>query len=104
MRSDRTQLDSYRQFVYQLIAGNVRQNTFTQWELDLLFDLEKFPVRKSRRAQVLRRYVKATNQHISNGGSSPPRFAEFLQAETPAYIAVAATCRQPQKTTTATAQ
>lgn len=87
MRTDRMQLDSYRQFVYQLISGNVRRNTFTQWEMDLLFDLEKFPVRKSRRAQILRRYVKATNRHISDGASAPPRLAEFLQSETPAYVA-----------------
>ena len=88
MRSDRIHLDSYRQFIYQLIAGEVRRNTFTQWEMDLLFDLEKFPVRKSRRAQMLRRYVKAASLQISSGASAPPRLAEFIEKETQPSVAV----------------
>lgn len=81
MRPNRIQLESFRQFIYQLIAGNVRQNTFTQWELDLLFDLENLRVRKARRVQMLRRYIKAASRQISGGASEPPRLAEFLERE-----------------------
>lgn len=90
MRSEQIRLDSYRQFIYQLISGEVKRNTFTQWEMDLLFDLQKFPVRKSRRAQLLRRYVKATNRHMLSGALTPPRLAEFIEQEMQPTLPVAA--------------
>ncbi|MBV8571201.1 MAG: hypothetical protein JO319_11350 [Acidobacteriaceae bacterium] len=75
------QRDAFTQFVHELIGGGIRRNTFTQWELDLLFDLEKLPVRKSARGQILRRYTKAVSQAMTNGAPAPPRLRDFFALE-----------------------
>ena len=76
-----SQRDVFTQFVHELIGGTIRRNTFMQWELDLLFDLDNIPVRKSARGHILRRYVKAVSQAMTNGALAPPRLRDFYAAE-----------------------
>jgi hypothetical protein len=80
-RSERSELTSFNQLVQDVIGGTVRRNTFTQWELELLLDLQTCRIRKSARPEVLRRYLKAVQQHFAQGGTSPLRLSAFLERE-----------------------
>ena len=80
-RSERSELTSFNQLVQDVIGGTIRRNTFTQWELELLLDLQTCRVRKSARPEVLRRYLKAVQQHFAQGATSPLRFSAFLERE-----------------------
>jgi hypothetical protein len=74
-------LASYSQFVQDLIAGAVRRHTFTQWELELLLDLQLARVRKSARPDLLRRYLRALHQQFVRGAATPLRFSSFMELE-----------------------
>src|ERR1700761_2421064 len=39
-RTDRSELTSINQLIQDIIGGSVRRHTFTQWELELLLDLQ----------------------------------------------------------------
>jgi len=78
-RSGRAELTSFSQFVQEVIGGAVRRHTFTEWELDLLLDLQTCTVRKSARADLLRRYLKAVHRDFAAGASSPLRLSLFLE-------------------------
>jgi hypothetical protein len=78
-RSGRADLTSFSQFVQEVIGGAVRRHTFTQWELELLLDLQTCSIRKSARADLLRRYLKAVHREFAEGAASPLRFSSFLE-------------------------
>jgi hypothetical protein len=69
---------SFTQLIQELIGGAVRRNLFTHWELDLLLDLQMAKVRKSSRADVLRRYLRVVMQSQAQGTSEPLRLEAFL--------------------------
>jgi hypothetical protein len=78
-RAGRADLTSFSQFVQEVIGGAVRRHTFTEWELELLLDLETCTIRKSARADLLRRYLKAVHREFVEGAASPLRFSSFLE-------------------------
>jgi hypothetical protein len=80
-RSERSELTSFNQLVQEMIGGTLRRHTFTQWELELLLDLQTCRVRKSARPEVLRRYLRAVHQHFMQGASTPLRLSVFLANE-----------------------
>lgn len=80
-KSDRSELTSLNQFVHEIISGSVRRHTFTQWELELLLDLQTCRLRKASRQDALKRYVKAVQQQYSQGLSDPLRLSTFLDRE-----------------------
>jgi hypothetical protein len=67
--------------VQQLALGNVRRNTFTRWEMELLLDFQVARLRTSSRTETLRRYLRAVQQQLARGESIPQRFSSFLEAE-----------------------
>jgi hypothetical protein len=69
------------QLLQQLIAGKVRRNTFTQWEMELLLDLQMMPLRKSTRADLLKRYSKQVQQQQQDNAPMPMRFSRFYERE-----------------------
>ena len=74
---------SFCQLIQQLISGNVRRNTFTQWEMELLLDLQLVYLRKSARPEMLRRYLRAIQRQQATGNAAAPmRFSQFFQTET----------------------
>jgi hypothetical protein len=79
---------SFTQLIQELVGGAVRRNRFTQWELDLLLEVQIARLRKSARADALRRYLRAVQQSQLSGAAQPPGFSAFL-AETPARKAAA---------------
>jgi hypothetical protein len=72
---------SYCQFVQQLALGNVRRNTFSQWEMELLLDFQMARIRTSSRPEALRRYLRAVQQQFAQGEPIPQRFSRFMEAE-----------------------
>ncbi len=63
--------------------GTVRRNLFSQWEIGLLLDLQFANLRKTARAEALRRYLRAVQQCQAHGGTEPPRFSLFLEQSGP---------------------
>jgi len=78
-----TEWISYTQLIQELVVGAVRRNRFTQCELDLLLDLQLSRLRKTSRADSLRRYLKTVQAAQANGADDPPRFSIFLQQTAP---------------------
>jgi hypothetical protein len=76
------ELTSFNQLIHELIGGAVQRNTFTQWELELLLDLQTCRIRKSSRPETLRRYLRAVQQHSAECPDSPPlRLSDFMNRE-----------------------
>jgi hypothetical protein len=79
----RVDVNSYSQLVQELINGSVRRHTFSQAELELLFDLQTSRIRKAARPDMLRRYMRALHQQVGKEGSLL-RLSAFLEREMPA--------------------
>ena len=73
---------SYNQLIQELIGGNIRRNTFSRLEMDLLLDLQMANVRKTARAELLRRYQRHVQRQMVAGTAAPHRFSRFLEEET----------------------
>ena len=80
-RAERAEMMSINRLVHEIIGGSVRRHTFSQWELELLLDLQTCRIRKSARAELLRRYVRAVQQHFSEGALAPLRLSAFVDKE-----------------------
>jgi hypothetical protein len=79
---DRPNLASFSQLILELISGSVDRHVFTECELELLLDLQTCAIRKSSRSDILRRYLKAVQQHSSEDASAPfLRFSVFIEKE-----------------------
>lgn len=87
---ERSDFASFNQLVQELISGTIQRHVFTQWELDLLLDLQTCSIRKCARPDVLRRYLKAVQQHFAEDTSSLLRLSAFVEHEshhrTPAQV------------------
>ena len=80
---------SFSQLIQELIGGVVRRHMFSQWELDLLLDLQLSQMSKTERSILLRRYLKFVLQEQSAGALEPPRLGSFLAAQNQARLAAA---------------
>jgi hypothetical protein len=76
-----SELTSFNQLVQELISGSVQRHVFTPWELQLLLDLQTCSIRKCARADVLRRYLKAVQQHFAGDASTLLRLSAFVEQE-----------------------
>jgi hypothetical protein len=81
IQQERFELTSFSQLIQELIAGVIRRHIFTVWERDFLLDLQTCGVRKSKRAEVLRRYLRTVQQHCAVDSSPPLRLSHFLETE-----------------------
>src|SRR5690349_668684 len=80
---------SFSQLIQELIGGVVRRHIFSQWELDLLLDLQLSAMSKTERSVLLRRYLKFVLQEQAAGALEPPRLGSFLAAQNEARLAAA---------------
>jgi hypothetical protein len=71
---------SYFQLIQDLIDGATRRHIFSQWELDLLLDLDASRLRKSSRPEALRRYLRSIHSE-SGEAAEPLKFAIFMESE-----------------------
>jgi len=86
-RLERSDWTSFNQLIQEMIGGAIRRHTFTQWELELLLDLQMSRIRKSSRPEVLRRYLRVVHQRFAQGAVAPPRLSAFLEAESQQRVA-----------------
>ena len=80
--------ESYCQLIQDLAGGTVRRNKFTRCEMELLLDAQMAHIRRSSRPDVLRRYLRTTQQQQSSGAHLPQRFSRFVEAEAQSRMAV----------------
>ena len=80
---------SFNQLIQELISGVIRRHIFSQWELDLLLDLQLTRMSRTARVDLLRRYLKVVRQQQAEGASTPPRLGSFLAERNQALVAAA---------------
>jgi hypothetical protein len=80
---------SFNQFIQELISGVIRRHIFSQWELDLLLDLQLSRMGKTARTSLLRGYLKLVQQQEARGALTPPRLGPYLAARNEARLAAA---------------
>ena len=80
---------SFSQLIQEIIGGVIRRHIFSQWEMDLLLDLQLSRMGKTARADLLRRYLKVVQQQHAAGALPPPRLGLFLAARNEARLAAA---------------
>jgi hypothetical protein len=80
---------SFSQLIQEIIGGVIRRHIFSQWELDLLLDLQLSRMCKTARADLLRHYLKVVQQQQAEGALMPPRLGPFLAARNAARLAAA---------------
>lgn len=77
--SESVDLASFNQLVHELIGGEVRRHKFTSHEMELLLDLHACGIRKSARAELLRRYLKVLQQRAGQGDDCYMRLSLFIE-------------------------
>jgi hypothetical protein len=86
-KTERPEWTSFQRLVQDMIAGDSRRHTFSQWELEFLLDLQNARLRKSSRESLLRKYLRIVNQYCTDGALEPPRLCSFLASLVPARSA-----------------
>ncbi len=71
----------FNRMIQELIQGGVKRSSFQQWELEFLLDLDLCQLRKSSRADLLRRYQRAVQKRISYGEAGFPKLSTFVATE-----------------------
>jgi hypothetical protein len=74
-------LNRFRRLMTELSRGTLNRNTFQDWEIAILLDLEALEVDTRRRAEMLRQYARAVERQLDTGPGPPLRFSEFLRGK-----------------------
>ena len=69
----------FNRLLQELLSGETKRNAFLPWEVDILLDIEEFPVHSSLRKQLLRRYQKAVNRDFERGATAPCKFSDYIR-------------------------
>ena len=75
-----TVLAQFNRLIQELLRGNMHRNTFRQWEIDILLDIEACGLRDASRRETLRRYQRAVQRHMDKGAPLPLKLSEYLDA------------------------
>jgi len=75
-----TVLAQFNRLIQELLRGNVSRNTFRQWEIDILLDIELCDIRDSNRRETLRRYQRAVQRQMDKGAPTPMKLSEYLES------------------------
>jgi hypothetical protein len=75
-----TILAQFNRFIQELLRGDVRRNTFRQWEIDILLDIETCEIRDVTRRETLRRYQRAVQRQMEKGANKPMMLSEYLES------------------------
>lgn len=76
-------LNRFNRLIIELLRGSFSRNCFRPWEVELLLDIEACNLTGSNRREILRRYQKAVQRHMDNGGAMPLKLSEYLAAKRP---------------------
>jgi hypothetical protein len=75
-----TLLAQFNRLIQELLRGNVSRNTFRQWEIDILLDIETCEIRDVTRRETLRRYQRAVQRQMEKGADKPMKLSEYLES------------------------
>jgi hypothetical protein len=75
-----TVLAQFNRLIGELLRGNLSRNTFRQWEIELLLDIETCQLRDGQKRETLRRYQRAVKRQMDKGGVTPILLSEYLEA------------------------
>lgn len=75
------ELGQFNRVIQELIQGGMKRSSFQRWELEFLLDVDLCRIRKSSRAEVLRRYQRAVQKRISSGEPGFPKLSTFVETE-----------------------
>ena len=71
----------FNRLIAELLQGRTRRETFRSWEVELLLDIQNFPIKESAREDTLRRYQRAVQRQIEKGATAPMKLSEFLASK-----------------------
>jgi hypothetical protein len=74
-------INRFNRLMVELLRGTFNRNCFRPWEVELLLDIEACNLTGSNRRELLRRYQKAVQRHLENGGAKPLKLSEYLAAK-----------------------
>jgi hypothetical protein len=74
-------LGQFNRVIQELIQGGMKRSSFQPWELEFLLDVDLCRIRKSSRAEVLRRYQRAVQKRVSSGQPGFPKLSAFVETE-----------------------
>ena len=72
-------LARFNRLIQELLRGTMNRNTFRQWEIDILLDIEACNLRDAGKRDILRRYQKAVQRSMDRGAPSPMKLSEYLR-------------------------
>ena len=68
----------FNRLMQELLRGTMKRNCFRPWEIELLLDIEACDFQGLSRRETLRRYQRAVQRHMENGGAEPLKLTEYL--------------------------
>ena len=71
-------LHRYNRLMRELLQGVIKRNCFRPWEIELLLDIEACDLRGANRRETLRRYQRAVQRQMENGGDCPMKLSQYL--------------------------
>jgi hypothetical protein len=71
-------LNRFNRLLVELTRGAITRNVFQPWEIELLLDIENFPLDRRRRLEILRQYQKAVERQLDAGPGPPMKLSAFL--------------------------
>ena len=74
-------LNRFNRLISELLKGTFSRNCFRPWEVELLLDIESCNLTGANRREILRRYQRAVQRHIENGGAYPLKLSEYLASK-----------------------
>jgi hypothetical protein len=75
-----TVLAQFNRLMSELLRGKLIRNTFRQWEIEILLDIDTCDLRDGQRRETLRRYQRAVQRQMEKGSNRPMRLSEYLAA------------------------
>lgn len=72
-------LSRFRKLIHELEMGLTDRNVFQPWEVELLLDIHDCELPRSRRTALLKRYSRAVERQMENGGTTPMKLSDYLK-------------------------
>jgi len=71
-------LRQFNRLIQELLRGTFTRNTFQPWEIEILLDMDACDLKDSNRRELLKRYQKAANRYVDQGGRTLLKLSEYL--------------------------
>ena len=72
-------LNRFHRLITEVVRGATGRNSFADWEIAILLDMETCVLEPRRRNDILRQYEKAVERQMETGPGPPMKLSEYLQ-------------------------